>query len=187
MNFSNRPFNTMRRHSPTLPWFRRHLRVPVTGLLLATFSLWSARVDGATLTWDPDAVVGAPYGGVGTWDTSASVWDNAGVLQAWNNGSLDTALFGGTVGTVTLGAPITAGGLIFNSNGYSVTGDTLTLATPGRCSGTCDQRGVLRAGEDCLGDCWHGRPAQDRQRNLVPHQYEQQLHRGHRDQWVGPL
>ena len=78
--------------------------------------MWSVQVKGATLTWT---------GGAGPWDTSSSLWNPGPV--AWINANSDTALFNGASGLVTLGGPITAGGLIFNSDGYSLTGGTLTL------------------------------------------------------------
>jgi len=84
----------------------------------------------ADLVWDSDGVSGGLTGGGGTWDTSSLLWDNAGSMQAWLNANNDVADFGGTPGIVALGAPITAGGLTFSSNGYSLSGGTLTLTSP---------------------------------------------------------
>ena len=68
-------------------------------------------------------------GGAGTWDNLATAnWWDGGALVQWNNALGDLAIFGGTSGVVTLGGPISAGGLRFNSNGYTLTGSTLTLA-----------------------------------------------------------
>ncbi len=64
-----------------------------------------------------------------TWDTSLlNWWDGVSADAAWVNGS-DTAIFTGTAGTVTLGAPVTAGGLVFNVGGYAIAGggNALTL------------------------------------------------------------
>ncbi len=92
----------------------------------------------ASFYWDNDATAagnattGAGLGGTGTWDIATSNWwDGVSVDQAWPN-STDTAIFTGTAGAVTLGAPISAGGLTFNSSGYSILGggNVLTLAAP---------------------------------------------------------
>ena len=86
-------------------------------------ALWlpSQSLHGATLTWINGSV---------TWNTTSPFWNPGSV--AWNNAGLDTALFSGagSAETITLGTGITVGGLIFGSNGYTITGDTLTLASP---------------------------------------------------------
>ncbi|MEQ1858297.1 MAG: autotransporter-associated beta strand repeat-containing protein [Chthoniobacteraceae bacterium] len=88
-------------------------------------------VKGATLIWDADGTSGAPTGGTGLWDqTGSNLWDLAGVMQAWSNAANHIASFGGTAGTVTLGEPITAGGLLFNTTDYTIAGNTLTLGVP---------------------------------------------------------
>jgi autotransporter-associated beta strand protein len=108
------------RNSPVLSWLRRRLKTPVTCLLLGCFTLWSVQSSkAATLTW---------INGSATWDTSSPFWNPGPV--AWNNAAFDTALFTGAPETITLGGPITVGGLTFNSNGYLVTGNTLTLGAP---------------------------------------------------------
>ncbi|MBZ9814514.1 autotransporter-associated beta strand repeat-containing protein, partial [Mesorhizobium sp. CA7] len=85
----------------------------------------------ANLYWDVNNT-SLNRGGTGVWDLSTSVWSasNDGVsgpYSAWNNGALDDAFFGGTAGTVTLGAPITVHNMTFEVSGYTVTGSTLTL------------------------------------------------------------
>ena len=62
-------------------------------------------------------------GGAGTWDLTNPIWgaDNDGVAgpySAWNNAALDNAIFTGTAGTVTLGAPITVHNLTFIVHNY---------------------------------------------------------------------
>jgi len=74
---------------------------------------------------------GVSQGGNGTWntDTENTNWDpGLGFANpiAWNNANLDTAILGGTAGTITLGAPITAGG-ITSSATYTINSNTLTL------------------------------------------------------------
>ncbi len=87
----------------------------------------------ATLYWDatPGTPDGASQGGGGTWDTTLANanWDDGSAYQQWNNGTSDTAVFGGTVGSVALGEAITVGGLTFGTASYAVTGNTLTLAS----------------------------------------------------------
>ncbi len=104
--------------------------------VLATLAVASSVVLGipsasaqSTYFWSGNA---STAGGNGTWDTTLTNWSATGAngtftLQ-WSNASNDTAVFGSTAGTVTLGTPITAGGLTFNTTGYVVTGSTLTLA-----------------------------------------------------------
>ena len=55
------------------------------------------------------------------------VWNNSVSDQAWVNGT-DIARFGGLGGAVTLGEPITANGLIFNVDAYTIGASVLTLA-----------------------------------------------------------
>ena len=78
------------------------------------------------LTWDTNGVA-AGTGGTGILDTTALIWFNGTTFQAWNNATFDNGIFGGTVGTVTVGTPINVHNLTFLTNGYSLTGSTLTL------------------------------------------------------------
>lgn len=87
----------------------------------------------ATFYWDSDAdatgnlVDGTNLGGTGTWDLStANWWDTAGMV-VWPDTTADTAIFSGTAGIVTLGMPLNVGTLQFDSDGYQITGGTLTL------------------------------------------------------------
>lgn len=117
-----------------------HPRIPaprniLAGTIAALFVAHTAPA--ADVTWDiTPGTVGAGdsaiTGGTGAWDTTTGNWTtDAGVNNiAWVNANNDTAIFGGTAGTVTLGAPITAGGLTFNTTGYIVAGNTLTLTAP---------------------------------------------------------
>ncbi len=96
----------------------------------------------STLYWDGGTTDittdgnGASGGTAGTWDTTIKNWDaGASPHVAWDNTNNDTAVFGGTSGTVTLGANVTVGGLTFNTNGYSVAPGTgpfgITFGAPG--------------------------------------------------------
>ncbi|MEO6788089.1 MAG: autotransporter-associated beta strand repeat-containing protein, partial [Chthoniobacteraceae bacterium] len=103
-------------------------------LAAAALSLGSASTaKAANRYWDPFSSSGTSGGGAGTWDltTMNPWWDPIGAADvAWSNAGFDIAIFGGTAGTVTLGVPITAGGLTFNTSGYTITGSTLTLKPP---------------------------------------------------------
>jgi len=66
-------------------------------------------------------------GGTGTWNTTLTNWDSGtGPHVAWDNSNLDTAVLEGAAGTVTLGAPITAGGIQSTSTS-TIQSNTLTL------------------------------------------------------------
>jgi autotransporter-associated beta strand protein len=85
----------------------------------------------------------APTGDTGTWDTSATNWSSTSggpVDSTWPNTNSSRANFGNTAGTVTI-APggVTAFGVNFLTTGYTITGDTLTLAGTG---GVIDTGGV---------------------------------------------
>ncbi|HEX7261636.1 MAG TPA: autotransporter-associated beta strand repeat-containing protein, partial [Luteolibacter sp.] len=102
------------------------------------YALAAVSASAATYQWDVNATT-AGLGGVGTWNTTNAFWDDmsagantgtdATIAVTFTN--LDTAIFAGTSGIVTLGVPTTVNGLQFNTNGYSIatTGtNTLTLA-----------------------------------------------------------
>ena len=83
--------------------------------------------------WDNDGVApgsyiatGAGIGGTGAWNASAKKWYSGGAEVPWVNGN--DAVFWGTAGTVTLAAGQSVNSLAFKTNGYSLTGSTLTLA-----------------------------------------------------------
>lgn len=81
--------------------------------------------NGSTTT--PDQQV---HGGSGTWDLSITNWvdENGANSVPWGNDRM--AMFQGASGTVTIdtsGGAIQAGGLVFLTDGYVVTGGNLTL------------------------------------------------------------
>lgn len=78
------------------------------------------------LTWDANDV-GAGTGGSGTWNTDSLSWFNSTSFQAWKNSTFDNAIFGGTPGNITLSMPIAAHNITFNTDGYTMSGSTLTL------------------------------------------------------------
>ncbi|WP_353152475.1 autotransporter-associated beta strand repeat-containing protein, partial [Pollutimonas bauzanensis] len=85
----------------------------------------------ADVYWDVNG--GSPgQGGSGTWNLSDVTWNQssdgvAGPFRAWDNVALDTAVFGGTAGTVTVGGALNAGGLTFTTANYTLNGGTVTL------------------------------------------------------------
>ena len=115
-------------------------------LLAAASSLLSVSYShAADVTWDTaPGTVGAGdslvTGGAGTWDTTNGNWTTDGGANniAWVNANNDTAIFGGTAGTVTLGTGITVGGLTFDTAGYTVAGNTLTFGIAGNIAANAD-------------------------------------------------
>ncbi len=87
-------------------------------------------VTGQSAYWDPgppqlDAIPGS--GGTGNWDSTDPFWFNGSSDIAWPANYIAT--FAGTPGTVTLNANVTADGLVFATNGYTISGsDIITLA-----------------------------------------------------------
>ncbi|HEV2330390.1 MAG TPA: autotransporter-associated beta strand repeat-containing protein [Verrucomicrobiae bacterium] len=87
-----------------------------------------------SLTWDPGKSGGS--GGTGTWDlnTSANWYNGTSDVNWFDNSALgaNTAIFGGTAGTVTLNSSVSASNLLFNTTGYAINGSgTLTLGAGG--------------------------------------------------------
>lgn len=104
----------------------------IPALALLAFST-AAHAQDANRNWDANSTTPG-NGGSGTWNTSSLNWSpnadgtSGPYATPWDNAQLDNAIFGGTVGTVTLGTPITVHNITFNANGYTLTGNTLTLA-----------------------------------------------------------
>ncbi|MGB5938024.1 MAG: autotransporter domain-containing protein, partial [Rhodanobacter sp.] len=90
-----------------------------TGL---TLNIWNA---------NGEASASRMGGGSGNWTTSAPLWtDTQANLTSTMQPQPGFAIFGGTAGTVTLDASagaVSATSLQFASDGYTLTGDTLTL------------------------------------------------------------
>jgi autotransporter-associated beta strand protein len=89
-----------------------------------------------TMYWDNDGnaannnvATGAGLGGSGGWDgPPANKWFNGTANGPWVEGS--AAVLAGAAGTVTLTDPHSASALTFKSDGYVVTGSTLTMTAP---------------------------------------------------------
>ncbi len=79
-----------------------------------------------TMYWDPGTTSSTNGGGTQTWNSSLAYWYNGTMDTTWGPGNI--ASFGGSAGTVTLGAAETADGLTFTTSGYTISGSpTLTL------------------------------------------------------------
>jgi len=108
----------------------------MVGVLLAAQAIPAAR--GAPLNWD-GAISGGANGGNGTWDsnTTGNWWDGAADVVWPNSGTDNDAVFGGTLGAVTVVA-VTANDITFSTGGYTLASGTLTLngTTPTISAGT---------------------------------------------------
>jgi len=75
------------------------------------------------------------WSGTGNWNTTDANWGTASGgpynVASWNNTTPDSAIFEGAAGTVTLGEPISVGGLRFDTAGYAITGNPLSFASSG--------------------------------------------------------
>jgi fibronectin-binding autotransporter adhesin len=132
---SSRTNKAMRTHRPI---FSLAVCSGIAGLLMASQAMAGTLYWGGTGT----GAVGNPptsgVGGSGQWDSSltANWWDGS-AYQLWDSpAGQDIADFRGTAGTVTIDSndTVNANQLIFNTDGYIVTGDsttTLNLTGPG--------------------------------------------------------
>jgi autotransporter-associated beta strand protein len=117
-------------------------------LSIFTFELWTARLRAAigvvcavvllspshsraSLFWDADASAagnditsGTALGGTGVWDGTTANWYNLTTDVPWTDGS--DAFFRGTPGIVTLTAPHTFNSLSFKTDGFTLTGSSLS-------------------------------------------------------------
>ena len=102
----------------------------------AVLSVSPVRTQAANVFWDVNGTTWGT-GGTGNWDTSSNFWVNAGAgttvagtaaAAAYTFTSADTAYFTGAKGAVALQQGITVGGLYFGNPGFSISGNTLTLA-----------------------------------------------------------
>src|SRR5213082_4013130 len=102
-------------------------RAFVAVILAAAATAGPARAQ--TFNWDPAQTGTANGGGAGNWDTTSPFWFNGTSDVRWP-GAGNVAVFGGAAGgavTITTAGGVSADGLTFNTTGYSVGGDVLTL------------------------------------------------------------
>ena len=136
MKSQTQTHNVTQKKSLLLALMRRTLRVPVTAFLLATFSLWSTQVRGATVYWDLNgnsAGSSSTGSATGTWDGVSAFWNDSvgtGAAAAWLSG--DTAIFSAGTNstlpyTVTVSGIQQIGGLGFEEGGVTLSGGTLQM------------------------------------------------------------
>ena len=103
--------------------------------MLSWLSLDCSTVSAAAYTWDPAGSTSS-FGGGGTWDPTFSNWWTGTTTAAWSSGN--DAWFTGpnAGGTITLDAPETVGNIVFSTNGYILSGSTLTVSPANLTSGT---------------------------------------------------
>ncbi len=86
---------------------------------------------GRTLFWDPGhSLSGSGSGGSGTWDTTSANWFDGTADVVWNNANNDIAVFAGSTGGIVsaVNTGITAGGINFTTDGYTVQNNSVTLS-----------------------------------------------------------
>ncbi|WGR94510.1 autotransporter-associated beta strand repeat-containing protein [Bradyrhizobium sp. ISRA443] len=93
----------------------------LAAMLLSATAFTSTSVDAQTLSFGSTGA-----GGSGAWDNTTVDWFNGSTAVPWASGA--TAVFGGAAGTVTVSGTVAVGGATFNTNGYTITGGTLTLS-----------------------------------------------------------
>lgn len=82
---------------------------------------------GLNLTWDGNGA--APLnGGAGTWNTALARWWDGSAFLPWNNQDNHGAIFAGTGGAVQVSESVSAQSLSFQSNGYALSGQTLSIS-----------------------------------------------------------
>jgi fibronectin-binding autotransporter adhesin len=110
-------------------------RIALSAAAFLATALCAALARSATLTWDASGTAtstATATDGSGNWNAGTPRWNNGVTDQGWTSAA-DTAVIGGgngPAGTLTLTAPLTVAGLVFNAAGsgnYLVTGSTLTL------------------------------------------------------------
>ncbi len=107
---------------------------PLFSVISATFTAISVSsvACAGSLAWDGDGADGFnPAGGTGTWDANGNLnWWNEATHVKWPaaGGTDDDAVFGNTAGVVSIAAGgVTANDLTFNTTGYTIQNNTLTL------------------------------------------------------------
>ena len=110
----------------------RHSLLLAAGSSLLAVSSSNAALE--TAYWDGNSTNADANGGTGTWNSANINWDSAATAGSdivWdaNASGDDTAIFGGTAGTVTLGEAISLKNLTINTAGYIITGSTLNFTS----------------------------------------------------------
>jgi autotransporter-associated beta strand protein len=104
---------------------------PVTNFTTGTRSPQTLYWEGSNTGGTGDGN-GASAGGDGTWDRLTKNWDDGSDRVGW--GIEDSAVFGGTAGTVTLGTDVNVSNMTFTTANYEITGNTITVLNGGEIS-----------------------------------------------------
>ncbi|NKC03589.1 hypothetical protein HED55_10510 [Ochrobactrum haematophilum] len=116
--------------------------------------------------WDGQNMVDSNqvHGGDGTWNAADTNWKDYGsqsINGKWTDGSV--AVFTTTPGTVNIdnhAAGVNASGLVFETNGYKITGDPITLVQGENATAPFIQVGVNNRADDIptatIGTVLHG-------------------------------
>jgi len=109
---------------------KKRMRLLALGVSIAAGGS-AARAD--SLFWDP--LLNGGGGGTGVWNfnNTANWWNGASDVKWTDNSASGTnsAIFGGTAGTVTLNSSLTASNLQFTAPGYTLSGAGALTLGPG--------------------------------------------------------
>jgi autotransporter-associated beta strand protein len=109
------------------------IRFVLVGMILSALLMFVATGNAGTIYYWYGSGSEGSQGGDGSWDVGSDNWYDGGDFVPWPDTTNYIANFGVTAGAVSIGAEelITAGGLAFDTNGYSLTGGTLNLGADG--------------------------------------------------------
>lgn len=100
----------------------------IGALTVAALALGCATVRAQSLSWDTNTGTAGAQGGTGNW-VGTNFWYDGANNVAWADNS--RATFGGTAGNVTVNGNVSVNGMVFTTNGYSLSGaSTVTLVGP---------------------------------------------------------
>jgi autotransporter-associated beta strand protein len=95
-------------------------------MLTVCFARFACPTKAATYTWDASGN-GSAFDGLGTWSTTSAYWWNSATDSPWTATGTDDAIFGVGGGsnpyTVTLGSSISAAGIQFANQNYTIAPD----------------------------------------------------------------
>ena len=150
MRITNSARSLFNPRSPASGWPSGLLAV-----VLASFAVpLAGSAQAATYQWDVSGST-ATLGGAGTWNTTSAYWNLVGTsgVVAYTFSSSDTAIFGGTLGTVTLvtnttylpAININSGGYTFNvgGNANATFSGPITLSSTGVTTFSCGNNSRL--------------------------------------------
>ncbi|GAA5483618.1 beta strand repeat-containing protein [Haloferula sargassicola] len=127
----------------------RSLKSPAS--LLLAIALSGGALPAATIFWDGGTSDiagngdGASAGGNGTWNNTLLNWDAGNTPHvAWTSG--DSAIFGGSGGSVTLGTAISAGNVSLGNANYTIATDGGALTLTGGLTTTSNYHQIAGVG-----------------------------------------